>query len=422
MKIRVEDGTVVTLLPKDSKPRAHTARNPLPHATGPKVRMGVLYVKARSTKSEDATDFIQKVAEALCLPGQKHKDHADQALQILQFDENLEPRPLTAVVSDVKPLMLTDCQQNEAVMAIRDKGLTTILAIIDEKGRSKQEVRAVRAELHKFGNRKAGATIHCMTARTLKTLLDRNKHVENYFPIGTLRHLNGIQGGLNFNVKPFIPPFQNEKTMIVGAHVSHPASNASKNCPSVAAVVGSFDAEFTQYPGSARVQSTIRRVQDKQGHLKYYLDPQIQGLQEMMAERIAAWQTKHAGSPPHIIFYRDGMNIMKGHSIDSEVQRIVTAEAKAILMAIEAKAPGDQPSLSYILVNKHSVAGDDYGRNVEAYLAEQNITRFSPALDHATKSRYDYHIMPQVENSVQVQVDYAALVSLKNKHLNPLTY
>ena len=227
-----------------------------------------------------------------------------------------------------------------------------------------------------------------------------------------------MQGGRNFNVEPFMSLSQNENVMIVGAHVSHPASNASKNCPSVAAVIGSFDAELTQYPGSARIQSILRRVQDNQGHLKYHLDPQIQDLQEMMEERIAVWQAKHAGSPPRIIFYRDGMNIMKGQFIDSEVQSIVTAEATAILMAIEAKAPGVQPSLSYILVNKHSVAGDDYERNVEAYLAEQSITRVSPALNHATQSRYDYHIMPQLENSVPVQVDYAALVSLKNKHLN----
>ncbi|KAG9188949.1 hypothetical protein G6011_05817 [Alternaria panax] len=412
-----EESAFVSLLPKSPTTLLSTGRKLLSQATGPDLKMGVIYVRSKSIKLEDATNFVAQVAKAICKPSQKYRNDRDTMLNILRFNE--KSLVLRAVISDTKPLLLPDCQDNKDVEAIRDQELTTIFAIIDEQGRSKCELCAIRAELHKFGNRKAGVVVHCMTASSLKMLLTRNKAIENYFPIGTLQYLNDLHGGRNFKINEpeslsasNLP--QGCKLMIIGAHVSHPPPNAAKNCPSVSAMVGSVDNEFTQYRGSARVQSTIRPVQDKKGNLKQHHDPQIQDLQAVMEERITAWQAKHTDTTPHIIFYRDGMNIVKDQFIDSEVESIVRAETEAVSRAFTTMMPGAKPSLSYILVNKRSVAGDMYGRDMKTYLNEEGIVRFSLMTDPASKNRFDYHVMPPAKGTSQLKLDFEAVT----RHLN----
>ncbi|KAK5683373.1 hypothetical protein LTS10_004904 [Elasticomyces elasticus] len=83
-------------------------------------------------------------------------------------------------------------------------------------------------------------------------------------------------------------------TIVLGADVSHAPSQMS-DCPSVAAVVGSIDKEFSTFPGSMRLQASGQEV--------------IQELKEMVAERVVAFAEarKDKQLPRHMIFYRDGV-------------------------------------------------------------------------------------------------------------------
>jgi hypothetical protein len=104
------DGTTSLLCAVDTIFTA-IGRSPLNSTTGPDLEIGIIYVKYVRSKTEDATAFDQAIADAICAPGQKHKDHADELSKILYFSD-LTSGALTAVISDLKPLVLPDCQND----------------------------------------------------------------------------------------------------------------------------------------------------------------------------------------------------------------------------------------------------------------------------------------------------------------------
>ncbi|GAB7366527.1 hypothetical protein MBLNU230_g8516t2 [Neophaeotheca triangularis] len=83
-------------------------------------------------------------------------------------------------------------------------------------------------------------------------------------------------------------------TMVLGADVTHPGPSAETGCPSIAAVVGSVDDNFMQFPGSMRLQ---RGRQEE-----------IAELFDMVKERLVDWHTAHQRLPTRILFYRDGVS------------------------------------------------------------------------------------------------------------------
>ncbi len=48
--------------------------------------------------------------------------------------------------------------------------------------------------------------------------------------------------------------------MLVGIDVTHPGAGAVKGTPSIAAVVGSVDENFAQFPASMRMQESRKEV------------------------------------------------------------------------------------------------------------------------------------------------------------------
>lgn len=50
--------------------------------------------------------------------------------------------------------------------------------------------------------------------------------------------------------------------MLVGIDVTHPGLTAVKGTPSIAAVVGSIDADYAQFPASLRMQEPRKEVCD----------------------------------------------------------------------------------------------------------------------------------------------------------------
>lgn len=84
-------------------------------------------------------------------------------------------------------------------------------------------------------------------------------------------------------------------TIVIGADVSHPNKSSRAGTPSVAAVVGSIDDNFVKFPGSMRLQPSLKE--------------DIVELAEMVKERILAWAQRHQGRlPNNVLFYRDGVS------------------------------------------------------------------------------------------------------------------
>jgi hypothetical protein len=211
------------------------------------------------------------------------KGHEDTVFQPLNVDSTADRNPMTAIISDVKPLLLPDSRDESDVQAMLEGRPTSVVAVIDERGRSKAEVRNIRAELLKFGNRTLGAVTYCTTRQSLQKLFDDNSKIPDYFPIGILRQLNGMHGHTNFDVSSETSDIcstlpGDSALMVVGAHVAHPFSDASQHCPSVAAVVANIDQNLTLYPGSVRLRPSTRSITKRNGRLRSLAEPQILDL------------------------------------------------------------------------------------------------------------------------------------------------
>ncbi|KDQ10893.1 hypothetical protein BOTBODRAFT_136370 [Botryobasidium botryosum FD-172 SS1] len=141
-------------------------------------------------------------------------------------------------------------------------------------------------------------------------------------------------------------------TMLMGADVTHPSPKSQKGkssffgrylvvcAPSIAAVVGSTDDNFSQYPASMRLQIGPRASLEM-----------IQELGDMVAERLACYRARSHDSqqlPKRIIIFRDGV-------AESQFRQVVDTELPKIQKAFEqfgTAAKPYRPKVSIIVAGK----------------------------------------------------------------------
>ncbi|KAK0280678.1 hypothetical protein LTR54_006703 [Friedmanniomyces endolithicus] len=84
-------------------------------------------------------------------------------------------------------------------------------------------------------------------------------------------------------------------TIVIGADVTHPGKGSAIATPLIAAVVGSADDQFMQFPGSMRLQRGSKEdITDRSG---------------MVKERLLEWASRHNKTlPKKVLFYRDGVS------------------------------------------------------------------------------------------------------------------
>eukprot|EP00803_Ostreobium_quekettii_P004715 evm.model.scf_2111.1 EVM.evm.TU.scf_2111.1 scf_2111:7138-18005(+) len=133
--------------------------------------------------------------------------------------------------------------------------------------------------------------------------------------------------------KDVIPVIGKTDFMVMGADVTHPTSRPPNPLePSVAAVVGSLDTEFSQY---ASKTLTI-------GHREEII-PNLEGaIHELLQEYKRARNT----SPRAIVFYRDGV-------ADNQFQKCKSTEIPQIQKAFRSFGGEDyRPQLTFVVVQK----------------------------------------------------------------------
>lgn len=132
-----------------------------------------------------------------------------------------------------------------------------------------------------------------------------------------------------------IPNFTGDKhVMILGADVVHPGAASAADTPSIAAIVGTIDAKFAAYRGSARYQ---------EGRVEI-----IGGMQAMVSERLKAYQgANKTHLPSRIIYYRDGID-------PGQYDKVLAKETSAIRDAWKELAGVGAPSVKVttIIVTK----------------------------------------------------------------------
>jgi hypothetical protein len=309
-----------------------------------------------------------------------------------------------ASIADTKPLLLPPNFGGSTELQTLFKAKpNTIFAVIDSAGRSASELRNIRTDLQKFGNRKVGAVTYCMTEKNLKESLEANAKKANYFPQKILDALRVMHGHPLFttNVLEGIDQTKPSMIMIVGAHISHPEIGSAEHCPSVAAVVASLDEQMTRYPGSVRLQPTYKAAERRGKHLKRITESQILDLEDMMTERLEAWKRHQSDAVPKAIFYRDSIGFLDDATISKEKD--------AISAAMSTVFPGEITSLTYIVVNK--CRDSPYNTLWERCIEAEGVDHFSASDPEASKKgrRYQYFVAPETDTLPRVQLDVPSL-------------
>ncbi|KAG9961030.1 Piwi-domain-containing protein, partial [Aureobasidium melanogenum] len=152
--------------------------------------------------------------------------------------------------------------------------------------------------------------------------------------LGNLALKFNIKGGGVVHTQRDMYPLGNNDCMLVGIDVTHPSVGSAENSPSIAGVVASVDEQLSQWPGSLRSQSGREEM--------------VQGLTEMMIERLELWR-KHNNNklPGKIIIFRDGVS-------EGQYNLVLDRELPPIQQAFE-KLYGDAekwPRSAIIVVGK----------------------------------------------------------------------
>jgi eukaryotic translation initiation factor 2C len=148
--------------------------------------------------------------------------------------------------------------------------------------------------------------------KRIKTVADRDYGIHNVCAVGTklakekgrdqyianvALKFNLKLGGINQKVETKnLGIIHENKTMVVGIDVTHPAPGSASNAPSISAMVASVDNVLGQWPATLRIQRGRQENVDQ--------------LASMLKSRLNLWKTKgkHQAFPENILVYRDGVS------------------------------------------------------------------------------------------------------------------
>ncbi|KAF2744721.1 Piwi-domain-containing protein [Sporormia fimetaria CBS 119925] len=141
-------------------------------------------------------------------------------------------------------------------------------------------------------------------------------------------------GGINHVLQEADLKPLDSKTIVFGIDVTHPSPGSSESSPSIAGVVASVDANFSQYPASIRTQTGREEM--------------VQNLDHMIVERMRLWMKRNQGQlPTRVIVYRDGVS-------EGQYQSVLRDEYPGFVRAFEKLygARGKHPNTTIIVVGK----------------------------------------------------------------------
>ncbi|GLD92496.1 hypothetical protein PINS_up001054 [Pythium insidiosum] len=181
-------------------------------------------------------------------------------------------------------------------------------------------------ELKCLSDTEFGIVSQCMLSKHI--LKGDPQYVSNI-----LLKVNTKLGGRNFVLQgPPAPVASRVPTIMFGADVTHP-SPGDKTRPSIAALVGTLDAQFVRHASTIRVQG--HRVE------------QIVYLRDMVVELLKAFyiHNQKRCKPEQIIFYRDGVS-------EGQFHMVLNHEVTAIREACRMLDPNYSPRITFVIVQK----------------------------------------------------------------------
>ncbi|CAG2171047.1 unnamed protein product [Oppiella nova] len=199
-----------------------------------------------------------------------------------------------------------------------------------------------------------------------------------------LLKINTKLGGVNRILealpdKPKVLCDPKSRVMIIGADVTHPAP-ADKLESSVAACIGSIDADHCKYSASIRAQERSARAQAAE---------MIKEFDVMIKELLDEYRKALGGLPNHIIYYRDGVS-------ESQFQQVLDYEHRMLLEACLAKGI-KQPKVTFITVQKRHHTRFRPEREADGLGAKRNIPPGTTVDSHVVHpTDFDFYLCSHV--------------------------
>ncbi|TFK29440.1 argonaute-like protein [Coprinopsis marcescibilis] len=167
------------------------------------------------------------------------------------------------------------------------------------------------------------ATVCVQTSKIRK-----EKGQPQYFANVALK-VNMKLGGINHVVKSSSMNWLKSKpTMLVGIDVTHPGPGSTSGTPSIAAVVASCDAEFSQYPCSLEMQESKKEM--------------VSNMESMMNARLDLFLKRNRKLPDRILVYRDGVS-------EGQFKTVIDEELPAIKQSFR-KYDGQKPYMPTLTI------------------------------------------------------------------------
>lgn len=180
------------------------------------------------------------------------------------------------------------------------------------------------AEIKRVSDTILGIPTQCLQVK--HTRLPKKQYCAN-----VCLKMNVKLGGANSFIQPREMPFLAEKpTIIMGADVTHPPPGDTHR-PSIAALIGSMDAQGARFSSVVRVQGA--RVET------------IVDLGGMIKEMLRAFYQSTGKKPARILFYRDGVS-------EGQFSQVLENELKAIHTACYELEAGYRPAITWVVVQK----------------------------------------------------------------------
>jgi hypothetical protein len=170
--------------------------------------------------------------------------------------------------------------------------------------------------------------------------------------------LGGINSFLGGSQLSFIAE---RPTIVIGADLTHPTAGSSGN-PSIAALVGSMDAQCSKYSTSIRIQKKHHDI--------------IEDMTDMVTELLRLFYQTTGARPEKILVYRHG-------SVENSGEEVYQTEMDMIRQACIDLEEGYMPSLTFVLVQKrhharffptHSQDADRSGNMLPGTVVDSGVT------------------------------------------------
>ncbi|KAG8683770.1 hypothetical protein FRC11_013096 [Ceratobasidium sp. 423] len=195
---------------------------------------------------------------------------------------------------------------------------------------------------------------------------------------------NAKLGGINHSIDPqdkVMAWVRAQPTMMIGSDVTHPSPGSARGTPSIAAVVGSVDNLFGQFPASLRLQESKKEM--------------ITDLTNMMIERLNAYKAKNNALPSRILFFRDGVSEGQFLTVrDDELPKVNAAFAKFK----ERDGKPYKPKLTILIAGKRHHTRFFPTRNEDA---DKGNCRPGTVVDRGVTSVYDFDFYLQSHAGLQ---------------------